>query len=325
MGFPPRLGQGQDIGALNAAKVEGAAVSNLLRMLIYGSGMLSSSGYEASLFTRSSAAPARITGAAAAARDPAAPDLQVSVFAGGGDKDMIKNLRLLSDGFIPDEALSRTSQGILFISTVLHPQSEGSIRLRSADPFAHPVIDAGYLSDPTGRDLAVVVEGLRLLCRLAAKPSYAGLLASRPHLPTDLLKKHAIGPDAPAESLPDAFWEDYVRQIAMTLYHPVGTCGIGRVVSPDLKVLGIDGLRVADASVMPHIVSANTNASSIMIGERAADFIRAEHGLFANPAALEEAAQALKGARSRFVVRVLSALSVVLAVSVAAVAWWAVA
>jgi choline dehydrogenase-like flavoprotein len=76
-----------------------------------------------------------------------------------------------------------------------------------------------------------------------------------------------------------AFLEEFARSSASTLYHPTSTCKIGAVVDPKLRVLGVRSLRVADASVMPTIISGNTNAPSIAIGERAADFIKREHGM----------------------------------------------
>lgn len=313
--YSPRLGQGrQDIGSINASKAEGwgRLLPNVLRMLVGGAGIMTTSAYEASLFLRS--------GGAGGTSSSRAPDLQVSLFATPGDVDLSRNLQLPAD-FLAAEELAASAEGVLIIATLLHPLSHGSIRLRSADPLAPPIIEAGYLSEPSGRDLSTLVEGLRVAGRIALEPPFSGLLAPCPVLPRALLAAHGLTDDTALSSIPDAFWEELVRSYATTLYHPTGTCGMGRVVSRDLKVLGVTGLRVADASVMPEITSGNTNAAAIMIGERAADFIRAEHGLMAEPQELEQAAKALRGARSRMTVAVLSALAVALGV----VAAWAAA
>ena len=289
---------------------------------------MTTSAYEASLFLRSGRAEGSNSSSfssgsgssSSSSSSSSVPDLQVSLFATPGDVDLSRNLQLPAD-FLAAEELAASAEGVLFIATLLHPLSRGSIRLRSADPLAPPVIEAGYLSEPSGRDLATLVEGLRVAGRIALEPPFSDLLAPRPVLPRALLAAHGLTADAQLSSIPDAFWEELVRSYATTLYHPTGTCGMGRVVSRDLKVFGVAGLRVADASVMPEITSGNTNAAAIMIGERAADFIRAEQGLMAEPQELEQAAKALRGARSRMTVAVLSAL----AVALGAVAAWAAA
>ena len=140
--------------------------------------------------------------------------------------------------------------------TLLTPKSRGRIMLRSSDPMEPPAIDPGYLSDPA--DLAPLAEGVKLARRMVeAKPfdAYRG---------------------QPVFEQDDA--ESYVRARAESLYHPAGTCKMGQdplsVVNARLQVHGVTGLRVADASVMPVIVGGNTNAASIMIGEKAAQMIK---------------------------------------------------
>jgi choline dehydrogenase len=127
------------------------------------------------------------------------------------------------------------------------PRSSGRLRLRSRDPAALPVVERGFLREPT--DLATIVEGLEL----------ARSIADRPRLRRLLARESAPG----AEQL-----EDYVRRTIRNYFHPAGTCGIGRVVDAAGRVLGIDHLVVADASIMPTIPRANTNVTTVAIAER---------------------------------------------------------
>lgn len=141
---------------------------------------------------------------------------------------------------------------------VLRPKSRGRVTLKSADPLAPPRIDPGFLNDPD--DLRRLMDGVRLTQRILEQPALAG------------------GAPTAVAGLDDAALERWVRQRADTIYHPVGSCrmgpGPGDVVDAELKVKGIVGLRVADASIMPNIVSGNTNAPTLMIGEKAADLVR---------------------------------------------------
>ncbi|MGB3472883.1 MAG: GMC family oxidoreductase N-terminal domain-containing protein [Erythrobacter sp.] len=152
--------------------------------------------------------------------------------------------------------------GFSLHACVLRPESRGTVRLGSGDAGAAPVIDPNFLDDE--RDIATLRAGVRLSHRLASAP------ALQAYGPSD---RHPVDIDD------DAQLDTLIRNRADTVYHPVGTCRMGAdadsVVDAQLRVRGIDGLWVADASVMPKIVSGNTNAPSIMIGERCADFIKA--------------------------------------------------
>lgn len=146
---------------------------------------------------------------------------------------------------------------------MLRPHSRGRVGLQSADPMADPLIDAGYLSDP--RDLATMIAGARI---------------ARQIVMTEPLRRYCRRElFGGREGMDDAAWEAMIRQRADTIYHPVGTCRMGEdqmaVVDAQLRVHGLQGLRVVDASVMPTLVSGNTNAPTIMIAEKAADMIRA--------------------------------------------------
>merc|ERR1711969_386666 len=143
----------------------------------------------------------------------------------------------------------------------LRPRSRGEVRLNPDAPREAPLLLPRYLSDP--EDLATAVRGLRLTRSVARSAALGSLieeeLSPRPELETD------------------AELEEYVRATGESIYHPVGTCAMGSgeaaVVDPRLRVHGVEGLRVVDASVMPTIVSGNTNAATVMIAEKGADMI----------------------------------------------------
>ncbi|MEN9627834.1 MAG: hypothetical protein RJA10_1061 [Pseudomonadota bacterium] len=147
---------------------------------------------------------------------------------------------------------------------VLRPRSRGRVSLASADPLATPLIDPGFLSDPD--DLARMVRGVKLMRRVLTQPALASFGGRE--LPVS------------AGAQTDADLEQFIRNNADTIYHPVGSCRMGpagdNVVDARLRVHGLQGLRVVDASIMPRIVSGNTNAPTIMIAEKAADMIKAD-------------------------------------------------
>ena len=151
--------------------------------------------------------------------------------------------------------------GFSLHACVLRPESRGTVRLRSADAADAPLIDPNFLDDE--RDIATLRAGVRLSHRIVECPPLSDYEPQDRH-PVDLTS--------------DAELDQLIRRRADTVYHPVGTCRMGAdedaVVDPQLKARGIDGLWIADASIMPKIVSGNTNAPSIMIGERCADFIK---------------------------------------------------
>lgn len=161
--------------------------------------------------------------------------------------------------------------GITLNSAPMRPRSRGTVRLASADPTAAPLIDPNYWADPY--DLEMSLRGLQMAREILRQPSL------RPFLRREVLPG--------AEVTDPAALFDYACRMAKTDHHPVGTCRMGlddmAVVDPSLKLRGIEGLRVCDASVMPRINSSNTNAPAIMIGEKASDLIR---GLPPLPAAV---------------------------------------
>ena len=144
----------------------------------------------------------------------------------------------------------------------LRPESRGTVRLKSADPAAYPRIDPNYLATETDR--RTVVEGAKIARRIAEQDPLRGKIASE-HQPGEAVR----GDDALLE---------WARNTATTIYHPTGTCRMGidygAVLDPRLRVRGVEGLRVADCSIMPEIVSGNTNAPAIMIGEKLSDMLK---------------------------------------------------
>lgn len=143
--------------------------------------------------------------------------------------------------------------GITLNSAYLRPASRGTVRVTSADPNKPPLIDPNYWAEPQDRARA-----------------FRALEIAR-----EILSQSPLKPWLRREILPrDEDLFSYACRMAKTDHHPVGTCAIGRVVAPDLRVNGLEGLRVADSSVIPSVPSCNTNAPSIMVGERAAAFIR---------------------------------------------------
>ncbi len=163
-----------------------------------------------------------------------------------------------------DAAFEPKGNAFSIVPVVLYPKSRGEIRLASADPRDPPAIDPRYFADED--DLRVLVEGVRIAQRVAAAPSIA---------------RHRGAPLTPlCEADDEATLRAELRRRCNTLFHPVGTCRMGKdadaVVDPQLRVRGIEGLRVADASIMPTIVGGNTNAPTIMIAERAAEMILAQ-------------------------------------------------
>ena len=145
---------------------------------------------------------------------------------------------------------------------LLRPQSRGSVTLASADPFAAPLIDPNFFADPD--DMLRMIRGFKLMRHILTQPVLAKFGAKE------------LSRSANAQS--DAEIEEFIRGQADTIYHPVGTCRMGNtpsdVVDAELRVHGVERLRVVDASIMPRVVGANTNAPTIMIAEKAADMIK---------------------------------------------------
>jgi choline dehydrogenase len=163
--------------------------------------------------------------------------------------------------FILHGAGNPEGHGYTLAPGVVTPKSIGHLELRSADPAAPPRIDPNYLAEP--EDLAVLVEGVKLARKIMGSPAFARYRGDE-YLPGTAVQS-------------DEDIEEFVRNYVQNIYHPVGTCKMGNdelaVVDDHLRVRGVQRLRVADASIMPVIINANTNNPCIMIGEKCADMI----------------------------------------------------
>jgi choline dehydrogenase len=154
-------------------------------------------------------------------------------------------------------------EGMTLAPFQVRPFSVGHVRLKSPDIHQHPALTMNYLDDE--RDRKALVWALRQLRELTRRPALAALVEAevRP------------GPEVETE----AQWLSWAAPMLSTGYHPVGTCRMGRaddgmaVCTPDLKVRGVEGLRVIDASVMPNLICGNTNATSVVIGDKGADLV----------------------------------------------------
>ncbi|MER9562571.1 MULTISPECIES: GMC family oxidoreductase N-terminal domain-containing protein [unclassified Mesorhizobium] len=176
----------------------------------------------------------------------ASPDIQLHLGLGSGIEAGVEKLN---------------NPGVTLNSAFLRPRSRGTVRLNSADPSDRPLIDPNYWSDPYDRDMSI--KGLRLAREIMRQK------ALQPYVLREVLPGPALQSDDELV--------DYACRSSKTDHHPVGTCRMGHdamaVVTPDLRLRGIEGLRVCDASVMPRIPSSNTNAPTIMVGEKGADLI----------------------------------------------------
>jgi choline dehydrogenase len=212
------------------------SLNNVARYLLLRRGMLCGSGVDVLAHLRTDP-------------DLPAPDLQLFLMA----------LLWLDQGLT-----TPTQHGFTGAAAGLKPESRGSIRVRSNNPLEPPVIQPNYFSDSEGKDMRALIAGIRWLRKIVAAPEFASLADAE------------ITPGAEVRS--DQDLAAYVRQNAQGYFHPVGTCKMGTdelaVVDPQLRVRGMERLRVVDASVMPSIPRANTNAATIMIAEKAADLIR---------------------------------------------------
>jgi choline dehydrogenase-like flavoprotein len=232
-----------------------------------GNGLVSSSLYDASAWLS--------TGLG----DTHTHDAQIALFACGYNAEIWRGcLRIDPDGYFIDAsaALAPEAESMIVLANPVQPHSEGEIRLASSDPFAAPDIRMNYYADPHDMTVmtAVVRRALDIIGQLRSKHGIGDVLVA-----PAIAERHGYSAgDTPSDEL----IEDLARHYSSTVYHLTSTCRIGSVVDASLRVLGVDGLRVADASIMPNVVSGNTNAATIMIGEKAAELVAFDHDVRLN-------------------------------------------
>ena len=208
--------------------------------------------------------------------DPHSHDGQIGCFVTNGDDDLVRGkLNIDTARFFDDPAkrLAPDAEHVIFLANPVLPHSEGEVALTSDDPFAHPAIRLNYYDDPHDMKvmLAVVRRGLDIAAHWPGNNKIGPVL-----IPPFLAEKHGyVAGTDPS----DALLEEMALHFSLTVYHHSCTCRIGDVVDPRLRVLGMQNLRVADASVMRTVISGNTNAPSIMIGEKAAEMVAIDHGV----------------------------------------------
>jgi choline dehydrogenase len=208
--------------------------------------------------------------------DDCTHDAQIGFVPCGYDAHVLGNCINLDLDLLMDDAAERLSpaaENVTFLASNCVPRSEGEIVIVSADPAVPPDIRFNYFSD--SHDLKVIVSIMRRVLEIADNWPAPNALGPW-MIPPKLAAMHNFRPGEPPS---DALLENFALHFGMTVYHLCCTCRIGSVVDPRLRVFGVRNLRVADASIMPEIPSGNINAPSIMIGERAADLIAADHGL----------------------------------------------
>jgi choline dehydrogenase-like flavoprotein len=229
-----------------------------------GKGLVSTSLYDASAFFS--------TGLG----DEHTHDAQIGLFACGYNGDILRALLLTdADEYFadPESTFAPEAENMMILANPVQQHSVGEIRLNSANPLDAPDIRFNFYEDPHDIKVmtAVYRKGLQIHDRLQANHGVGPVL-----IPPALAAKHG---HTPGTAISDELIEDLMLHYSWSVYHATSTCRIGSVVDPELRVIGVQGLRVADASVMPNVVSGNTNAACIMIGEKAAELIGRDYGL----------------------------------------------
>ncbi|KAK7491337.1 hypothetical protein BaRGS_00017438 [Batillaria attramentaria] len=200
------------------------------------------------------------------------PDIQIALLGRLFDASKLKAYGYSEETLQEAAHRNQFEHGFPCFLYQLRPRSRGTVRLAGNDPFQYPLIDPNYLHHP--EDVEDLVRGIRVCQKFIKTPALLEVGAVPADGPSRFCQQHGYDTDD--------YWRCMVRRNAQHFYHPVGTCSMGAaadpkaVVDPKLRVRGVSGLRVVDASVMPVIISANTNAPVIMIAEKAADLIKAD-------------------------------------------------
>ena len=226
----------------------------LLKYVLFKKGHLSSSALVGSAFMKSSICTTKY------------PDIQIHMFGlHPRANNTLHSLEKATEMFGTE-----WKDGVCILPIILHQKGRGRITLKSTDAFDHPNIDPNYLSHPD--DMKIFIEATKIAMSLLDTKAFKKVGANKEGMNVAIFKDY--------EFLSDDYYESLIRNFACTVYHPTSTCRMGAksdtncVVDPELKVKGVSNLRVVDASIMPQVISGNTNAPCIMIAEKAADLIR---------------------------------------------------
>ncbi|CAF4112419.1 unnamed protein product, partial [Adineta steineri] len=199
------------------------------------------------------------------------PDIQIHSCPMTVNAELFRNYNFkpeIYEQYLKSHLSDEQQSTVIYLPTLLHPKSKGEITLASRDPFVHPIINPKYLEDKD--DIRKLIEACKLIEKICQTEPLKNVIQS--------LAKEMNGNELIENE--DQFWELYIRKYSLTVYHPIGTCKMGKeddemtVVTSNTKVKGVKGLRVIDASIMPNIISGNTNIPIIAMAERAADLIK---------------------------------------------------
>jgi choline dehydrogenase len=226
-----------DVPTYNSPFGVGVLARNMVQYLLFKGGPMTSAAVQAMAYARSR------------------PDVE--------SPDIVLNFLPLAISFADGKPGMHPKPGINIAANVARPKSRGQIRLRSPDPADAPVVDHRLIGDE--RDMQVLLAAMKLIKRIYETPA---------------LSRHVVAENIPSPMpTTDAEWETLIRASAGIGYHPTSSCAMGEgddaVLDAELRVRGVEGLRVIDASAMPNIISGNTNAPTIMIAEKGADLVRA--------------------------------------------------
>ncbi|XP_046326621.2 alcohol dehydrogenase [acceptor]-like [Haliotis rufescens] len=227
-----------------------------MKYFIFKTGYMTANGIEAAAFVRT-------------IPDLPTPDLGIEMSVMWLQPSTMRTLFNVDDQVIRETGWKK-EEGFLMFPMLLKPRSFGSTRLRDSNPLEYPLIDPNYLSHP--EEIKILIKGIRTIQKLLKTNAFRQIGAKLENAPLSVCIHLKFDSDA--------YWECYIRGLTVSASHPSGTCKMGTaddptsVVDPLLRVKGVSGLRVVDASIMPTIVSGNTHAATVMIAEKAADIIK---------------------------------------------------